>query len=191
MRSLYARKGKRALDVTLASVALIGTSPILAIACAAIILEDRGNPIFRQARAGANGRTFTVYKLRSMPVGTAARESRDATALRVTRVGAVIRRLSIDELPQLMNVVRGDMSIVGPRPALLDQTNLLRLRGESRAAELRPGLTGLAQICSYDGMPEEQKAEYDATYAHKLSLATDLSIIARTFLYLLKPPPTY
>ena len=114
----YQAWGKRSLDLTLASAALLALAPLLLLVALAIWLEDRGPVLFRQQRSGRNGQPFTLLKFRSMPVGSANLPSHEAARLGVTRVGAVIRRTNIDELPQLLNILAGDMSVVGPRPAL-------------------------------------------------------------------------
>jgi len=126
-----------------------------------------------------------------MPNGTANQESRVATALRVTRVGRIIRRLNLDELPQLYNILKGDMSLVGPRPALLTQETLLQLRDENGSSLLVPGLTGLAQINGFDGMSDKQKAKYDGLYMQDFGFFQDIKIILATFGYLLRRPPVY
>lgn len=182
---------KRAFDVVAASAALVVLSPVLLAAGLAIRLEDGGPALFRQTRVGRHGRQFRIYKFRSMPVATPDLPSATAGVLKVTRVGRIIRRTNIDELPQLLNVLRGDMSIVGPRPALPAQTQLCARRAELGVAGCRPGLTGLAQVKSYDGMSEEEKARWDGAYARAVSLATDLRIVLRTFGYVLKRPPVY
>jgi len=188
---LYCRGGKRALDLVLATGALVMLSPLLLIIALAVWLEDRGPALFRQARVGRDGEAFALLKFRSMPVGTANLPSSIASGLRVTRVGFVLRRTNLDELPQLLNILTGEMSIVGPRPALASQADLLALRRANGASGLRPGLTGLAQIRAYDGMPVEEKAACDGKYANEASLAMDCAIICRTFGYLLHRPPVY
>lgn len=187
----YPSFGKRVLDVTAAGAALLLLAPLLGVVGLAIWLEDRGAALFRQPRVGRNGTAFTVLKFRSMPVGTAPLPSNAASGLQVTRVGRAIRRVSIDELPQLWNVLRGDMSLVGPRPALSTQAELLELRHANGSAMCRPGLTGLAQVNSYDGMPSVEKAAYDGEYATCVSLFLDLAIILRTIGYLFRRPPVY
>lgn len=188
---MYRMVFKRLMDVVLSSVAALVLSPVLLVTALAIRLDDRGPAIFVQDRAGRDGVRFRLFKFRSMPVNTGHVPSTQAVRLRVTRVGRIIRRTNIDELPQLFNIIKGDMSIVGPRPALPTQEELLRLRAMNGAASCRPGLTGLAQVKSYDGMPEVEKAEYDGRYARSISFLTDVGIIARTFAYLLKRPPVY
>jgi lipopolysaccharide/colanic/teichoic acid biosynthesis glycosyltransferase len=182
---------KRGLDLLIAVPALLAVSPILLLTATAILLED-GRPIlFRQVRVGRHNRNFRILKFRSMPVATPSVPSAAAGAFKVTRVGAVIRRTNIDELPQLVNVLRGEMSIVGPRPGLPVQEKLMALRRARGVDRLRPGLTGLAQVNSFDGMTDEQKVEWEARYADHVSFAVDLGVILRTFAYLLRRPPVY
>ena len=188
---LYRRYLKRGFDVAASAAALAVLSPVLLLTAAAIRLEDGGPALFRQDRVGKDGRTFRIYKFRSMPVSTENVPSAKAGTLRVTRVGRLIRRTNVDELPQLLNVLRGDMSLVGPRPALPAQAELCALRRENGAAACLPGLTGLAQIRSYDGMPETEKARWDAEYARDVRFARDLGVVLRTFGYLLRRPPVY
>lgn len=188
---MYERHGKRALDIVIAAGAISLLWPLMLAVSVAIKLEDRGPVIYRQARVGKNGGPFELLKYRSMPVRTASIESRHAENLPVTRIGRLIRRLSIDELPQLVCILRGDMSVVGPRPAIADQTLLLELRRSSGAFALRPGLTGLAQVNSFDQMSVDEKAAFDGEYARTVSLIRDLGILLRTVTYLRKPPPTY
>jgi lipopolysaccharide/colanic/teichoic acid biosynthesis glycosyltransferase len=191
MVDVYARWGKRLLDIFLSSAGLLFLSPLLVFTAFCIWLEDRKTSIFRQERVGRNEAPFTMLKFRSMPIGAENLPSARAPAPAVTRVGRVIRRSSLDELPQLTNVVRGDMSLVGPRPALPTQVELIRLRQNTDAVCLRPGLTGLAQIRSYDGMPDDRKAAHDVEYAEQISFMNDLNILAKTAAYLLRPPPRY
>jgi O-antigen biosynthesis protein WbqP len=189
--SLYRRGGKRLLDALLAGAALVLLSPLLAITAAAIWLEDRHGPLFRQERVGRHGRPFRLVKFRSMPVGTPSVPSDAARQLRVTRVGRLIRLTNVDELPQLWCVLRGDMSLVGPRPALPSQRELVALRRARGVEALAPGLTGLAQVNAYDGMPESEKVEWDARYVARVGLAADLGIMLATVGYLLRRPPVY
>lgn len=188
---MYRRLLKRAFDLATTTASLLLLGPAMLLIAVAIRLEDRGPAIFRQQRVGKDGNLFTLFKFRSMPTHAAQLPSARAGGLRVTRVGRVLRRTNLDELPQLFNVLRGEMSLVGPRPALPAQDRILRLRRENGSMSCYPGLTGLAQINSYDGMNDEQKTTWDGRYHHRLSFATDLAIIFKTFGYLLKPPPTY
>jgi O-antigen biosynthesis protein WbqP len=182
---------KRLVDILLASVALAVLSPLMLSVALVIWLQDRGPVVFRQSRVGKDGRLFGFLKFRSMPVGTPNVASTERHLIRITPFGRFIRRASIDELMQLFNILRGDMSIVGPRPPIPTQENLIRLRRENGSLQLRPGLTGWAQVNSYDHMPEGEKARLDGEYAAKLSFWMDARIILRTFLYLTKEPPTY
>lgn len=182
---------KRVLDIGLSAVALLLLSPVMALVGIAVRLEDGGPALFRQERVGRGGMRFRIYKFRSMAVNVGDLPSASAAALKVTHVGRFIRRTNLDELPQLVNILVGDMSVVGPRPALPSQEALTDLRRANGAMACRPGLTGLAQVSSYDGMPEDEKAAYDGTYASGITFAGDLWIILRTFAYLAHRPPTY
>jgi O-antigen biosynthesis protein WbqP len=188
---MYRNFFKRVLDILLSLTALIVLSPLMLCVAIAIYFEDRGRIIFRQKRVGANGTIFEVLKFRSMPENTAEFESAQALDLPITGVGRLIRRTNIDELPQLFNVLKGNMSIVGPRPPLISQVRLCELRQQNRSIECLPGLTGLAQINGYDGMPDEEKARWDGEYAKSVSLLKDVRIVFRTFGHLRKPPPVY
>jgi O-antigen biosynthesis protein WbqP len=188
---MYRRFFKRVLDVSIAVLALLLLSPVMLAVALLIYLEDRGSVFFRQIRVGAGGREFEFVKFRSMPEGTRSVPSTEAGSIPVTRVGRFIRRTNIDELPQLFAVIRGEMSLVGPRPALPKQDALCAIRRQNGSIDCLPGMTGLAQVNAYDGMPEEEKAEYDGEYARSLSLMTDLRVILRTFGYLTRKPPVY
>ena len=126
-----------------------------------------------------------------MPVGTPKVPSDRLGDVQLTPIGRFIRRTNIDELPQLLNILKGDMSVVGPRPPLLDQVELVNLRRQNGSLALMPGLTGLAQVRSFSGMSIHQKAEFDADYCRLISLSFDLSIIIQTVFYLFRPPPIY
>jgi O-antigen biosynthesis protein WbqP len=132
-----------------------------------------------------------VLKFRSMPVSTPNMPSALVGQIKITRVGKVIRRTNLDELPQLINILRGQMSVVGPRPPLPSQQELCQIRQSNGALACKPGLTGLAQVNAYDGMPEKEKARWDGIYAASLSFISDMTIIFRTFRYLSKRPPVY
>lgn len=188
---MYAGFFKRAFDVATAGVALVALSPVLLIVALAIRIEDGGPAIFKQRRVGRFGAVFTIHKFRSMPVSTPDVPSAAAGALSVTRVGRIIRRTNLDELPQLWNIVRGDMSLIGPRPALPSQGELLKMRDRLGVTVLRPGLTGLAQVNAYDGMPESEKVRWEGEYAREVSFVRDCVIVMRTFGYLLRRPPAY
>jgi len=191
MALTYRRHGKRVMDVVLATAGLIVSAPLALAVAGAVALESGLPVLFVQDRVGQGGRVFRLMKFRSMALGTPDVPSSEVGVLEVTRVGAVIRRLNLDELPQLLNVLRGDMSLVGPRPALPSQKDLIALRRKGGAEEVKPGLTGLAQVNSFDGMSAETKARYDNEYAASVSLVGDLRIFPQTLRYLMSPPPVY
>ena len=172
----------RLADVALAGLGLVVTSPLLGAAALAIKLEDRGPILFRQARVGKDGVDFDVLKLRTMVVGAESRGAGyavDRGDARITRVGGILRRTSIDELPQLWNVVRGDMSVIGPRPTLRYQVERYTER-QRRRLEVRPGLTGWAQIHGRATLPWADRIELDVWYVEHRSPWLDLKILART-----------
>ncbi len=189
--SFYQRYGKRLVDLFIVISATLALLPFLFILALLIKIFDPGPVIFKQKRVGRHGELFDFYKFRSMPVNTGDLPSDKVGDVKLTSIGKLIRRTNLDELPQLFNVLKGDMSIVGPRPPIPAQMELTELRRESGALECRPGLTGLAQVSSFDGMSVPEKAAFDGQYANKVTLWGDVSIILRTFLYLLKPPPVY
>ncbi len=170
---------------------MISIFPILIIICLLIKLFDTGPIIYKQKRVGLNSKIFNMYKLRSMPVNTSNIPSNKIKKLNLNWINKFIRRTNIDEVPQLINILKGDMSIVGPRPALSSQKNLIKYRKRIGILYFRPGLTGLAQISSYDGMKDNEKVNFDKKYIHSVSFLNDLLIILNTFRYLLKPPPVY
>jgi lipopolysaccharide/colanic/teichoic acid biosynthesis glycosyltransferase len=172
----------RAADVTLAGLGLVVASPFLAAAALAIKLEDGGPVLFRQRRVGKDGDDFELLKLRSMVVDAerqGAGYAVDRGDSRITRVGRFLRRTSIDELPQLWNVVRGDMSVIGPRPTLRYQVERYTER-QRRRLEVRPGLTGWAQIHGRATLPWEDRIELDVWYVEHRSPLVDLKILLRT-----------
>jgi len=172
----------RALDAVGAGLGLAVASPVLAAAGLAIKLDDGGPVFYRQRRVGLNGEEFELVKLRTMDVGAehkGAGFAVDEGDPRITRVGRLLRRLSIDELPQLWNVVRGDMSLIGPRPTLAYQVERYTPR-QRRRLEVRPGITGWAQIHGRARLPWEERIELDVWYVDHRSLALDLRILVRT-----------
>ncbi len=172
----------RALDVVGASLGLVLASPFLAAAAVAIKLNGGGPVLYRQRRVGKDGREFELVKLRTMVVG-AEREGAgwavDEGDPRITRVGAVLRRLSLDEVPQLWNVVRGEMSLIGPRPTLAYQVEQYTPHQRRRLA-VRPGITGWAQVQGRASLPWEERIELDVWYVDHRSPWLDLKILART-----------
>ena len=172
----------RALDAALAGIGLVVASPLLAAAALAVKLEDGGPVLFRQARVGKDGEDFELLKLRTMVVGAelqGAGFAVDRGDARITRVGRLLRRTSVDELPQLWNVVRGDMSVVGPRPTLRYQVDRYTER-QRRRLEVRPGLTGWAQIQGRATLPWDERIELDVWYVEHRSPRVDLTILLRT-----------
>ena len=172
----------RALDVAGASVVLALASPALGLAALAIKLEDGGPVLYRQRRVGLRGEEFELVKLRTMVVGAETRGAGWAVNEgdpRITRVGRLLRRLSLDELPQLWNVVRGDMSLVGPRPTLGYQVERYTAR-QRRRLDVRPGITGWAQIHGRARLPWEERIELDVWYVEHRSACVDLKILLRT-----------
>ena len=188
---MYRLYGKRLFDVVWATCSLVVLSPLLIIVVCLILLYDPGPVLFSHKRVGRNGFLFRFYKFRSMPVDTPKVPSDCLGDVQLTFIGKFIRRTNIDELPQLFNILKGDMSIVGPRPPLPDQVELISLRRKNGSLDLRPGLTGLAQIRSFSGMNYSQKAFFDGQYANSYGLMLDLRIIIETVAYLFKPPPVY
>lgn len=172
----------RAADLAIALIGLVLVSPLLLIAAIAIRLESPGPVFYRQRRVGKDGVVFELFKLRTMrlgadPVGVGTAVTSDDP--RVTRVGRVLRRFALDELPNLINVLRGEMGIVGPRATLPAQVDLYTPRQRRRLA-LRPGVTGWAQIHGRAGIPWEERIELDVWYVEHRSLWLDLKILART-----------
>jgi lipopolysaccharide/colanic/teichoic acid biosynthesis glycosyltransferase len=172
----------RLVDLTLAALGLALASPILLISAIAIRLESRGPAMYRQRRVGRDGTVFELFKLRTMrqgadPIGVGTAVTADDP--RVTRVGRLLRRFSLDELPNLINVLRGEMAIVGPRATLPAQVELYTPR-QRRRLELRPGVTGWAQIHGRAGIPWEERIELDVWYVENRSVRLDLRILART-----------
>jgi len=177
----------RTFDLALAGLGLVVASPLLALAALAVKLEDGGPVLFRQVRVGKDGKDFELLKLRSMVVDAerqGAGFAVDRGDARITRVGRVIRRTSIDELPQLWNVVRGDMSVIGPRPTLRYQVERYTER-QRRRLEVLPGLTGWAQIHGRTTLPWAERIELDVWYVEHRSPRVDLKILLRTPIALL------
>jgi lipopolysaccharide/colanic/teichoic acid biosynthesis glycosyltransferase len=172
----------RALDLVLASTLLVLCSPLLAASAVAIRLESRGPAFYRQRRVGRHGLPFELWKLRTMVPG--AEEMGAGIYVlegdpRITRVGRMLRRLSLDELPNLLNVLRGDMSIVGPRPTIQEQVDRYTER-QRRRLEVRPGITGWAQVNGRTSLPWPERIELDIWYVENRSLGLDLRILGRT-----------
>jgi lipopolysaccharide/colanic/teichoic acid biosynthesis glycosyltransferase len=173
---------KRAADLAIALLGSIATAPVVALLALAIRLESPGVPIYRQTRVGKDGRPFSIYKLRTMVhgaefvgAGLAIQEGDE----RITPIGSWLRRYSLDELPNLWNVVRGEMSIVGPRPTIPVQVEQYTERQYARLA-VKPGITGWAQVNGRASLPWRERIELDLWYVEHRSLALDLKILVRT-----------
>ncbi|GGB08318.1 lipid carrier--UDP-N-acetylgalactosaminyltransferase [Brucella endophytica] len=179
---MYQAGGKRVFDIVLALLLAL-PALLLCLACIfAIRMERSGPAVFRQVRVGRNQRPFTLYKLRTMSQGTGDRASHEVTASQITRSGHFLRRTKLDELPQLVNVLRGDMSFVGPRPCLPSQTELVAERQKHGVFNVRPGITGLAQLRGIDMSTPVKLAEVDGQYAAHITLGQDLRHIIDTAL---------
>jgi lipopolysaccharide/colanic/teichoic acid biosynthesis glycosyltransferase len=173
---------RRLLDILVSLSLLILAAPVLAIATIAIRLESRGSAIYRQRRIGKDGRPFDVLKLRTMVDGAeyiGAGLAVNENDPRITRVGALLRRTSIDELPNLLNVLRGEMSLIGPRPTLPDQVASYTPRQRRRLC-IKPGITGWAQVNGRTALPWSERIELDLYYIEHRRLTMDLQIVART-----------
>ena len=173
---------RRAFDVVVAGTALLVASPLLIVAVVAIRLESRGSPIYRQRRVGKDGRAFDVLKLRTMVTGAEHMGAGLAVSegdARITRVGRLLRRTSLDEVPNLVNVLRGDMAIVGPRPTVPVQVDRYTERQRGRLA-VKPGITGWAQVNGRTELPWDERIELDLWYIEHRSWRLDLRIIWRT-----------
>jgi lipopolysaccharide/colanic/teichoic acid biosynthesis glycosyltransferase len=172
----------RAADVAVAGAALVVSAPVLAAAALAVKLTSRGPVLYRQTRVGKDGADFELLKLRTMVVGAETQGAGlavDRGDPRITPVGRVLRRLSLDELPQLWNVVRGDMSVIGPRPTLRYQVDRYNDRQRLRLA-VKPGITGWAQVHGRATLPWGERIELDVWYVEHRSARLDLRILART-----------
>jgi lipopolysaccharide/colanic/teichoic acid biosynthesis glycosyltransferase len=173
---------RRAIDVVGGTLALIAAAPVIAVAMLAIRLESRGHPIYRQRRVGKDGAPFDLLKLRTMVDGAehiGAGLAINENDSRVTRVGALLRRTSLDELPNLLNVIRGELSFIGPRPTVPVQVAQYTDRQRGRLA-VRPGITGWAQVNGRASLPWSERIELDLYYIEHRSLALDLRILLRT-----------
>jgi lipopolysaccharide/colanic/teichoic acid biosynthesis glycosyltransferase len=173
---------RRVFDVVVSSVALAFSAPVLLLAALAIRVESRGPVFYRQRRSGLHGEPFDMLKLRTMVDGAehiGAGLAVDAGDARITRVGALLRRYSLDELPNLVNVLRGEMALIGPRPTLPVQVAQYTKRQRGRLA-VKPGITGWAQVNGRASLPWAQRIELDLYYVEHRSLSLDLKILART-----------
>lgn len=173
---------KRVMDLAVVLILAIPALLVCAVAMIFVYAETRANPIFSQRRVGLRQRPFTIFKMRTMPPTTPDRPSHEVGAVTVTPTGRVLRRLKIDELPQLWCVLRGDMSLVGPRPCLPSQTDLIAERAKRGVFDVHPGITGPAQVRGVDMSQPLALAEIDAEYVASHTIAGDLVLLLQTVL---------
>ena len=179
------RTAKRVMDICISGAALVLLSPVLAGVAAAIRLTSPGPAIYRGIRLGAAGRPFAMLKFRTMHVGAPDTRNVDGSTYsgdddpRITRIGRLLRRTSLDELPQLWNVLKGEMSLVGPRPELPDQIRYYS-EADRRRLQVQPGITGLAQVSGRNALAWEQRRALDIQYVDSMNLRTDVLLLLRT-----------
>ena len=180
---------KRIIDVIFSILGLIILIPAFLIVSIAIKIESKGPVIFKQKRIGKGKKYFTIYKFRTMrsdtPKDMPTHMLKNANGC-ITKVGNILRKTSLDELPQLVNILKGDMSIIGPRPALWNQDDLVEEREKYHANDIRPGLTGWAQVNGRDELEIPVKAKYDGEYIEKVSLWFDIKIFFKTIINVFK-----
>ncbi len=188
MGELYRNFVKRLLDVFVAITMGITLGWLLAIVSILVKLTSEGPILFKQERFGLNSKPFILYKFRSMTNGAPVKansEFEDITSY-VTPFGMFIRKTSIDELPQLLNIIKGDMSFIGPRPLAITDKKVLVLRKKNGADRVRPGISGLAQVNGRNNITDENKAAYDAKYANQLGLRLDIILLVETLISVIK-----
>lgn len=180
---------KRIIDLTLSIAGLVVLSPVLLTVAIAIKLDSPGPVLFKQKRVGINKTHFNIYKFRTMrtdtPKDTPTHLLADPDKY-ITKAGRLLRKASLDELPQIINILLGQMAIIGPRPALWNQYDLIEERDKYGANDIRPGLTGWAQINGRDELPIEVKAKYDGEYVRRMSFLFDLKCLVGTILVVIK-----
>ncbi|WP_430611574.1 sugar transferase [Enterococcus sp. DIV0876] len=186
---MYKEGLKRGIDFFMSLVGIIILSPVFLILCVAIKLDSKGPIIFQQKRVGKNKSHFYIYKFRTMKVDTPKEmpthllENPDFF---ITKVGKFLRKTSLDELPQLFNILKGDMAVIGPRPALWNQYDLIDERDKYNANNIRPGLTGLAQISGRDELAIDHKAKLDGLYTENISFSMDVKCFVKTIISVFK-----
>lgn len=179
------QRWKRTIDLVAGSIAVVALSPVLA-ALYAVLRVTMGSPVlYRQARPGLGGRAFMLYKFRTMTEELDENGARQSDERRLTRVGRFLRRTSLDELPELWNVIRGEMSLVGPRPLLVEYLPLYT-PAQARRHEVRPGITGLAQVSGRNALEWQERFQLDVWYVDNWSIPLDLRILGRTVIKVLK-----
>ena len=173
---------KRVLDFLISLFALIILSPLFLIVSVGVLISDGSPVFFRQNRVGKNNELFEIYKFRTMKRGTENVASNDLSDadVKITRLGKILRATSIDELPQLLNILNGSMSLIGPRPLIPEETRIRELREKYNVYSVRPGITGWAQVNGRDNVSAEKKALLDKEYVEKQSLMLDIKIFFMT-----------
>lgn len=181
-------KGKRLFDIIFSTAAILVSLPFMGIVCAVIFLDDGGPVVFKQDRVGKDGKLFKLKKFRTMKNGTRSVATKDLVDLHkyLTRCGRFLRRTSIDELPQLFNILEGTMSFVGPRPLIPAEAHMHEMRTAYDVYKVCPGMTGLAQVSGRDTITDEKKAELDKEYVDNMSVLQDIKILLMTFRAVLK-----
>ena len=179
---MYGKFFKRFLDLILSLCALIILSPLFLIVSVGVLISDGSPVFFRQKRVGKNNELFEIYKFRTMKRGTENVASNDLSDadVKITRFGKILRATSIDELPQLLNILNGSMSLIGPRPLIPEETRIRELREKYNVYSVRPGITGWAQVNGRDNVSAEKKALLDKEYVEKQSLMLDIKIFFMT-----------
>lgn len=186
---MYRKYGKRILDILLSGCGIIVLLPVYALVALAILLDDPGPILFRQKRVGIHKTHFPILKFRTMKMNTpkdTPTHLLENPEQYITRVGGILRKLSLDELPQIFQIFTGKMSVIGPRPALWNQFDLIEERDKYGANDVRPGLTGWAQINGRDELPIDVKARYDGEYVEKMSFLFDCKCFFGTITSVLK-----
>ncbi|MCU9533605.1 sugar transferase [Streptococcus sp. CSL10205-OR2] len=180
---------KRILDIIISGLAIIILSPVFLLLALLIKLDSKGPILFKQKRVGKNKKHFMIYKFRSMyvdaPSDMPTHLLKDPNSM-ITKIGAFLRKTSLDELPQLFNIFKGEMAIVGPRPALWNQYDLISERDKYQANDIRPGLTGWAQINGRDELEIEEKSKLDGYYVQHMTLLMDIKCFFGTFISVIK-----
>lgn len=178
---IYQKYVKRILDITLSGAAIVVLSPVMGVT-AILVKKKLGSPVlFKQKRPGKNEKVFTMYKFRTMTDERDENGELLPDSVRLTKFGKMLRSTSLDELPELFNIFKGDMSVVGPRPLLTQYLSLYNEK-QKRRHEVRPGLSGLAQINGRNAITWEQKFDYDVAYVEKVSFALDINIVLKTII---------
>ena len=186
---MYSKCIKRLIDLILSLIGLIILSPVLIIISILIKIDSKGPILFKQKRVGINKSFFNIYKFRTMYIDTPKdmpTHLLNNPEAYITKVGKFLRKTSLDELPQLINIIKGEMAVIGPRPALYNQEDLIELRDKYKANDIRPGLTGWAQIHGRDELEIEEKAKLDGYYTEHISFLLDIKCFFLTIASVLK-----